>query len=597
MAGINKVPRETVAMKHKKTLIFIFLVVLMLASFLVALDHFCVPTNQTLSPIGPFIGIETGWNSTLGDCQALIDKVKNYTNLFIIASPLIISNESLLNQTCDYAYNAGMYFMPVYFQDFNFDTGIGYTPSLWFSTAKERYGNQLLGLYYYDEPGGSQLDLTEIIPNPVLTSTPKSYLDYSNYYFWLWSHGAGGVKTTADFMRNSGSSLFTSDYALYWFDYELGYDTVLAQFGWNNSRQLQISLIRGAANVQNKLWGAIITWTYNQPPYLESGAQMYNDMVLAYNSGASYIAVYDSSQNYTSTTLNQDHFDALKNFWNYVQHNPDKHGNLKADKAVVLLQDYGFGFRSPTDSVWQDHQVDNWTQKMYTDVTNLINQYNSSVDIVYGDPQFQSSVQTKYCKILHWPRDFETDISYRVTNINNGLGYSSIQDAVSSFATYEGATISVKPGKYQENIVITKPVSLTSQNKDTTITDNLQNNPLLTISSDNVTITGFVVQNNGNFSGGAGEGIILDSAHNCSLIKNTVTNCYTGIFINNSSNNILKNNIIDNNYFGVVLQNSSENTLRGNSFNKNTYNFVGQNAFPNDIDSSNIVNGKPYITD
>ena len=123
-------------MKHKKTL-SILLIVLMLASFFVALDILYISVNQTSNSSEPFfVGIEIGWNSTLGECEALIDKVKNYTNLLIIASPLIISNEVLLNQTCDYAYNAGMYFMPVYFQDFNHDTGIGYTPSLWFTISK-----------------------------------------------------------------------------------------------------------------------------------------------------------------------------------------------------------------------------------------------------------------------------------------------------------------------------------------------------------------------------------------------------------------------------------------------------------------------------
>ena len=568
---------------------------LIVVSCLLALDNFCIPTNQTPIPLGPFIGIETGWNSNLSDCQALIDKVKNYTNLFIIASPLIISNESLLNQTCDYAYSAGMYFIPVFFQDFNYDIGTGYIPSFWFTTAKERYGNQLLGLYYYDEPGGSQLDINEIIPNPVLTETPKSYLDYSNYYFWLWTHGAGGVKVTADFMRNSGSSLFTSDYALYWFDYKLGYDTVLAQFGWNNSRQMEISLIRGAANVQNKHWGAIITWTYDQAPYLDSGAQMYKDMVLAYNSGASYIAVYDSSQNYTSTTLTQEHFNALKDFWNYVERNPEKHGSIKADRVVVLPKDYGFGFRSSTDSVWQNHQVENWTQKMYMDINSFVTQHNSIVDIVYSDPEFKNSLQTKYCSILYWPRDFETNSAYQVTNINNGLGYDNIQAALSSFATYQGTTISVKPGIYQENIVITKPVSLISQNNDSVVRGNKPNSTLLKIISDNVTVTGFSIENNGNFSSEAGIGIFLDSAHNCNLTKNKVTKTYNGILVNNSFNNLFENNFVDNNYFGVVLLSSSENTFRSNNLNDNIYNFVGQNDFLNDIDSSNIVDGIPYM--
>ncbi|MGA3288881.1 MAG: NosD domain-containing protein [Candidatus Bathyarchaeia archaeon] len=565
-------------MKLRKILVAVVLVVLLVVSFFVALDNLRVPAKQTAGSSEPFfVGIETGWNSPVSDCKALIDKVKNYTNLFIIASPLILSNEALLNETCDYAYNAGMYFMPAYYQDIYNGTSIGYTPSAWFTTAKERYGDKLLGIYFYDEPAGSQLDESiNLTSNNAFNATtaPNSYLDYANWFFRIWTMG-NGVPVVANLTHSLGSSLFTSDYALYWFDYELGYDTVLAQFGWNNSRPLQIALARGAATVQNKTWGAIITWTYNQLPYLESGPQMYNNMVLAYDSGASYIAVYDSTQNYTGTTLTPDRYDALQNFWNYVQHNPDKHGNLKADTAVVLPQDYGFGFRNPDDSVWQYHQADNWTQKMYSDVTNLINQYKSSIDIVYSDPQFQSSIQSKYSEILYWPKDFETNNNYSVIDLNNGLGYNSIQEAISSFATYEGDTILVKPGTYQENIVITKPVSLISQNKNPTIIDGAKNGTVLSIACDNVTVTGFTLQNGGNFSTGTGEGILLHNAHNCSLIGNTVTNSYNGIVLNDSFNNVFRNNTMSDNKFNFGVSAS------------NITNYI------NNVDTSNSVNGKP----
>jgi len=566
-------------LKRRKILIAMVLVVLLVVSFFVALNNLHAPAKQASGSSEPFfVGIETGWNSTVSDCKALIDKVKNYTNLFIIASPLILTDEAFLNETCDYAYNAGMYFMPAYYQQINNGTSLGYTPAAWFTAAKERYGDKLLGIYFYDEPAGSQLDETiNLTSNNIFnaTSAPTSYQDYANWYFRIWTQGDDGVPAAANFTHSLGSSLFTSDYALYWFDYELGYDTVFAQFGWNNSRPLQIALIRGAATAQNKNWGAIITWTYNQPPYLESGAQMYNDMVLAYDSGAKYIAVYDSSKNYQNTTLTQDRFTALKNFWSYVQQNPDKHGSLKADTAVVLPQDYGFGFRSPDDSVWQYHQTDYWTQKMFNDVTNLLKQYNSSIDIVYSDPQFQSSIQSKYSKILFWPKDFETNINYPVTDLNDGLGYNSIQEAISSFATYAGDTILVKPGTYQENIVVTKPVSLISQNKNTTIIDGAKNGTALTIASDNVTVTGFTVQNGGNFSSGTGEGILLDNACNCSLIGNIVTNSYNGIFLNDSFNNVLRNNAMLNNTFNF-----------GVSAN-NITNYI------NNVDTSNSVNGKP----
>jgi parallel beta-helix repeat protein len=566
---------SVIILKYKKTVIAILLVVLVvLASFITYNLH--VPASQTPTTPKPFyLGIETGWNSALSDCEALIDQVKSYTNLFIIASPSILSNETLLNQTCDYAYNAGLSFIPVYYQDLNNGSNIGYAPESWFTMAKERFGDKLLGIYFYDEPGGIQLDETiNLKSNNIYntTSEPNSYLDYANWYFHIWTQGEG-VPVAAKLTHKLDSSLFTSDYALYWFDYKLGYDTVLAQFGWNNSRPLQISLVRGAAEAQNKTWGAIITWTYDRTPYLESGQQMYDDMVLAYNSGANYIAVYDSSQNYANTTLTQEHYKSLEQFWNYTQQNPQKHGSLKADYAMLLPQNYGFGFRSQDDSVWQYHNATSWTQKLYGDVTNLLNRYSSSLNIVYNDPEFISWIQSAYSKILYWPEDFKSGFSYPVTDLNNSLGYSTIQDAISSFATYGGDTILVKNGTYQENIVLTKPVTLISQNKDNTIIKGLDNGTAVTIAADNVTVSGFTIKNGDYSSATLGTGILLENVHNCTV---------TG-------------NIITSNYIGILFENSTDNVFRNNEINGNSHNLILQNSSSNDIDASNIVDGKPYI--
>ena len=64
----------------------------------------------------------------------------------------------------------------------------------------------------------------------------------------------------------------------------------------------------------------MITWTYSEPPYIESGPELYDDLVLAYNNGAKYAMVF----NYPQTLirhgiLTQDHLNALKDFWNYSQ--------------------------------------------------------------------------------------------------------------------------------------------------------------------------------------------------------------------------------------------------------------------------------------
>jgi parallel beta-helix repeat protein len=569
---------DTNSVKQRKILIASVLISIIVVSFLVA-SNFLAPAKQTEAPSKPFyVGIETGWDATVAQCEAIINQVKNYINMYIIASPQVIKNETALSEVCDYAYAAGLYFMPEFYEQF-FLNDTGYIPSEWFTAAQERYGSHLLGVYYYDEPAASQLDTTQIIKNTVITPTTpaKSYLDYYNYFFWLWTHGTGGGLTaTSSFFKSVNSSLFTSDYGLYWFDYELGYNTVLAQFGWNNSRPMQISLVRGAAEVQNQSWGAIVTWTYNGSEnggtYLEPPSQMYSDMVLAYNCGASYVSIYDSSQNYVKTTLTQDYRSKLKDFWDYVQQNPAKHGSQKADTVVVLPQNYGFGFRSSTDSVWQDHTATSWSQQLYFNITNLLNKDKTKVDIVYSDTQFQSNIKTKYSTVLYWPQDFEKGVSYSVTDLNDSLGYNTIQDALSSFATSEGHMVMVKPGTYRENVALTKPVILTTNNKNATIIESTMNGTALTIQADNVTVSGFTLKNAAIPSRTAGIGIMLENAHRCSVMQNIVTD----------------------NYVGILLVNSSYNVFRSNEISSNIYNLILQNSEPNNIDASNIVDGKPY---
>lgn len=561
----------SLALKHRKTVIAILLVLIVAVAFFVAYSLNLPAKPPPAAPKPFYFGVELGYNTTLAGAESLIDTVKGYTNLLLIASPTIIKNETLLNETCDYAYNAGLYFMPVYYQNIDNSTFIGYLPNVWFTEAKQRYGSHLLGVYYYDEPGGSQLDTSQIIPNPVLTSPPTSYLDYATYFNWLWNHSGGGIQLTANFVHSLNSTLLTSDYALYWFDYELGYDTILAQFGWNNSRPMQISLARGAATAQNKNWGAIVTWTYNQTPYYEPPAEMYSDMVLAYNCGASYVAVYDSSADYAGSILTPQYYQELQAFWNYTQQNPTKHGSLKADTAVVLPQDYAFGFRSLTDSVWQQHTATAWTQTMYLNITSLLNQYNSSLDIVYSDPQFHNAITSHYSKVLYWPQDFEKGVTYPVVDVNNDLGYDTIQDALSSFATYPGATVQVKPGNYQENIQINKAVTLTSQNYVDTAIRASGDSTAVTIIANNTTLKGFTIASS---SLGSGTGVYLENAQNCLVSGNNIVGFQTGVLLSNSSYNKFRNNLLNNDTYSVIFQNSPSNS----------------------VDSSNKVDGKPYTS-
>jgi len=383
---------------------------IVLLSIFFAAENFSLP-NKDSSPKF-FVGVEIGWNANASQCEAVIDKVKSYTNLIILASPVLAVDAAALNETCDYAFHAGMYIM-VYFSmqivpdtissgnssgAFNGNiteamlTNVSYHPFLWMIGAEERYGNKFLGVYFHDEPGGGVLDSA----TPVPSGEQANYTALANGFVQDTSQRMNILLPIAHYI---GVKMFTSDYGLYWFDYKAGYDVVMAQFGWNNSRPLQIALTRGAANVQGKDWGAIVTWTTDGPPYLEGSSQLYQDLVLAYESGAKYAAVYDASKDYLNTTLTQDLYNALKDFWNYVQANPNKQGSLKVDTALALPQDYGFGFRSVNDSVW-GVKPDNMTAQVYADVQRVLSEYGSRLDLVYNDATTNSTTTSKYSKII-----------------------------------------------------------------------------------------------------------------------------------------------------------------------------------------------------
>ena len=196
---------------------------------------------------------------------------------------------------------------------------------------------------------------------------------------------------------------FTSDYALYWYDYQSNYDVVLAQFGWNQTLTQDIGLVRGAANLQNKSWGAIITWKYTQAPYLDSGDAIYNQMRTAYEAGAKYLVIFNFAENMTEPygTLQQEHFDALKRFWNEVVQNPSvKQGGVTPEAVLVLPHDYGWGMRNPQDTIWGLWNADTSSQQIWTQLQSKLTEYGSKLDIVYDDPAYP--IAGKYSQIYYW---------------------------------------------------------------------------------------------------------------------------------------------------------------------------------------------------
>jgi hypothetical protein len=335
-----------------------------------------------------FVGVEFAYGDA-SDLKDLVDKVKNYTNLFVIGSLEISFNQTTLNETCDYIVDAGLHFI-VLFTD---STKYSYSIFDWMEDAKQKYGDKFLGVYRFDEPGGNQLDQG----SSAIVNSSTSYAEAAARFTGIW-------KLHIDYYLNYSQRLFTADYGLYWFDYKAGYTTVFAEFGWNFSRQLHIALCRGAARAQNKTWGAIVTWTYTDAPYIETGAQLYDDLLLAYNAGAKYAVVFSyPTIEGRYGILAEEHFDALQSFWNHIKSNrPSLVVDEEVKTAYVLPRDYGFGFRRRDDTIWGLWPADELSAKVWNDVKTLMDRYDASFDIVHDEPEFTDAIKKRYDRLIFW---------------------------------------------------------------------------------------------------------------------------------------------------------------------------------------------------
>ncbi|MFC1487700.1 hypothetical protein ACFLRN_08455 [Thermoproteota archaeon] len=449
-------------------------VIAIFASAIILLSFGAVLLNLSSDSETFYVGVSYCGES-VEEAKLLIDRVKDYTNLFVLQSgPLQIAPDTI-NEIIDYAVSSGMNFM-VFFGDNSqeeLDT--------WLKTGKDQWDDHFLGVYYADEPGGKMLDsrvqlnktisqdtgvLTvsrsdgitvlyfvdgrailitngtvieyetngEIRVNEVpdirpsfgpsnTTEDPTNWTSHQGSvdlsqvesYEDLWdSHPFPTHESIADFFINEHQSkleylnknsirAFTSDYALYWFDYKAGYDTVFAEVGWNHTLAQDIALARGAAKLQNKKWGAIITWKYNHPPYLDSGEAIYKQMRTAYETGAEYVVIFNYAEDMEGPygTLQDEHFVALEQFWNDVVHSSEiEHGSVNVDTVLVLPENYGWGMRRPDDKIWGLWEADEKSPQIWELSRNLLEQYDLGLDIVYEDSEFP--VEREYENVIYW---------------------------------------------------------------------------------------------------------------------------------------------------------------------------------------------------
>ncbi len=391
-----------------------------------------------------FVGITFG-GTTVDQAKQLIDRVKSYTNLLVVASWTIDGgpNGSALTDICDYAAAANMSFIVYFnfiFQNYTGNVGgrynsttwddYGVTPwhRPWLDDAKARYGDKFLGAYLYDEPGGKQIDCgywnrnnTTFAGTPItIYRNVSSYDDVARIYVSsIARSGSMQVLTNTSYRYNLDYTVpvFVSDYALFWFDYKAGYSTVFTEIGelHNESSKIkQIALCRGAADAMNKDWGAIITFESYNPPTPENGTTMINDMTMAYKAGAKYIVVFDYQVNGTDGLTNEQ-FDAMQQFWSNIHSaNAPTQGESNGQVAYVLPTNYGWGMRTKNDNIWGFWPADNNSAQIWDNLNRLVDKYGLNLDIVYNDSNV--NIQGLYSQTYLWNNTINFASTLTLTN-------------------------------------------------------------------------------------------------------------------------------------------------------------------------------------
>lgn len=406
LSHINIVDRSEDQMKTAG----VMLVIILLISYIVLPIAYFEAQNQHPNPNPEiYFGVTFGLNTT-AQAKILIDKVKTYTNLFVVDSfDIDTFNETIngttLTEVCDYATSQGLNII-VYF---GYISHLIYPwQAIWVENAKTIYGNKLLGIYFFDEPGGKQIDLGNWSGNS--TDTPgitNAFENATNYdeAANVYVQGLGSQRSFTD-LKTLEIPAFTSDYALYWYDYLAGYDAVLAELGGNDTtlKIQQISLCRGAANVQGKDWGTIVVWNSVTPPYIENGNELFQDLMLGYKAGAKYeivfnYPIYPDDNPYG--ILTEDHFNAMKSFWTLIHSKQENtFGSFEGKAAFVLPKNYGWGMRNPGDRIWGLWGSDNISAAIWKEKDELFRTYGLELDIIYDDSNINFS--GKYPTIYYW---------------------------------------------------------------------------------------------------------------------------------------------------------------------------------------------------
>ena len=201
--------------------------------------------------------------------------------------------------------------------------------------------------------------------------------------------------------------------------------------------------------------------------------------------------------------------------------------------------------------------------------------------------------------------------------------YTTIQSAINDANNGDTVFVYDDSSPYFENVVINKPIFLIGEDKNTTIIDAEHRKSVIKLESNNITVSGFTLQNSGSkewLDSGIQLGTTDNNADYCTIFGNKIINNSNGIsllfptkniieqniIIKNKNNGlivqgsgrdgelqIINNTIIDNSNNGIIIRDSDLNIISGNVIMNNGENGIRLESYGNSI-FRNVIKNHTY---